>query len=104
ADFAALMADPALADMNTAATGAAGFTSFADMAFETYAYTPASAITSDGRNTDPVGPPPGTPFDPDTEWGWSLVLKGAAAPGDTFTVGKHPYPLLDAGNAQAMMD
>lgn len=64
---------------------------------ELYTYTPGSAIEANGRSTN-------LPFDPTTEWGWSLTLKGVPAPGDSFTVKTNPYTQLDAANAQAMMD
>jgi flagellar hook-associated protein 1 FlgK len=62
-----------------------------------YTYTPGNAIEADGRSTN-------LPFDPTTEWGWSLTLKGVPQPGDSFTVKTNPYTQLDAANAQAMMD
>ena len=43
--------------------------------------------------------PPATP-----QTGWSLTLKGVPQPGDTYTVDANPYPTLDAGNAQAMLN
>jgi flagellar hook-associated protein 1 FlgK len=64
---------------------------------ELYNYTPGNAIEADGRSTN-------LPFDPTTEWGWSLTLKGVPQPGDSFTVKTNPYTQLDAANAQAMMD
>jgi flagellar hook-associated protein 1 FlgK len=36
--------------------------------------------------------------------GWSLTLKGTPQPGDTFKVDVNPYPALNAGNAQAMLN
>lgn len=36
--------------------------------------------------------------------GWSLTLKGTPQPGDTFKVDTNPYPALNAGNAQAMLN
>jgi flagellar hook-associated protein 1 FlgK len=36
--------------------------------------------------------------------GWSLTLKGVAQTGDTYTVTANAFPMLDAGNAQAMLD
>ncbi|MFO6420352.1 flagellar hook-associated protein FlgK [Hylemonella sp. W303a] len=62
-----------------------------------YNYTPGNAIEADGRTSLPA-------FDPTTEWGWSLTLKGVPQPGDSFTVKTNPYTQLDAANAQAMMD
>ncbi|EYC49982.1 flagellar hook protein FlgK [Hylemonella gracilis str. Niagara R] len=64
---------------------------------ELYTYSPGTAIEADGRTTN-------LPFDPNTEWGWSLTLKGVPQPGDSFTVKTNPYTQLDAANAQAMMD
>lgn len=36
--------------------------------------------------------------------GWSLTLKGVPQAGDTYTVATNPYPQLDSGNAQAMLN
>lgn len=36
--------------------------------------------------------------------GWSLTLKGVPQAGDSYTVQANPYPALNAGNAQAMLD
>ena len=36
--------------------------------------------------------------------GWSLTLKGVPAAGDTYTVDVNPYPQLNAGNAEAMLN
>jgi flagellar hook-associated protein 1 FlgK len=69
----------------------------ATLAGEAYVYTPGTAITADGHNT-------GTAFNSDTDWGWSLTMKGVPAAGDTYTVERNPYPQLDASNAQAMLD
>jgi flagellar hook-associated protein 1 FlgK len=66
-------------------------------AAEIYNYTPGKTIEADGRTTN-------LPYDPDTEWGWSLTLKGVPAAGDSFTVKTNPYTQLDAANAQAMLD
>ena len=62
-----------------------------------YTYTPGTAITADGRSTN-------LPYDPDTEWGWSLTLKGVPSANDTYTIDANPYPQLDAGNALAMLN
>lgn len=78
--------DAAVVDYQTNAT-----------AGELYSYTPGNPIEADGRTTN-------LPFDPTTEWGWSLTLKGVPQPGDSFTVKTNPYTQLDAANAQAMMD
>lgn len=36
--------------------------------------------------------------------GWALTLKGTPQAGDTFKVDTNPYPALNAGNAQAMLN
>lgn len=36
--------------------------------------------------------------------GWALTLKGTPQVGDTFKVDTNPYPALNAGNAQAMLN
>ncbi len=64
---------------------------------EIYTSTPGQVIGADDRTTN-------LPFDPTTEWDWSLTLKGVPQPGDTYTVDANPYPQLNAGNAQAMLD
>jgi flagellar hook-associated protein 1 FlgK len=64
---------------------------------ERYTYVPGQVIGADDRTTN-------LPFDPTTEWDWSLTLKGVPQPGDTYTVDANPYPQLNAGNAQAMLD
>lgn len=56
-----------------------------------YAYVPGQAIE--------YTVPPTTP-----QTGWSLTLKGIPKAGDTYTVNANPYPRLDAGNAQAMLN
>lgn len=62
-----------------------------------YTYVPSQAIGATGRTTN-------LPFNPATEWDWSLTLKGVPAANDTYTVDANPYPQLNAGNAQAMLD
>lgn len=50
---------------------------------------------------------PGQPIEYSTApplTGWSLTLKGTPQPGDTFKVDVNPYPALNAGNAQAMLN
>lgn len=56
-----------------------------------YTYVPGQAIE--------YTVPPATP-----QTGWSLTLKGVPNAGDTYTVSANPYPLLDGGNAQAMLN
>jgi flagellar hook-associated protein 1 len=56
-----------------------------------YTYTPSVPIE--------YTIPPATP-----QTGWSLTLKGVPQAGDTYMVAPNPYPLLDAGNAQAMLN
>lgn len=36
--------------------------------------------------------------------GWSLTLKGTPQAGDTYSVQSNPYPALNAGNAQSMLN
>lgn len=62
-----------------------------------YNYVPSQAINATARTTN-------LPFNPATEWGWSLTLKGVPQPGDTYTVNANPYPQLNADNAKAMLD
>ncbi|MFZ5565837.1 MAG: flagellar hook-associated protein FlgK [Pseudomonadota bacterium] len=64
---------------------------------ERYTYVPGQVIGADDRTTN-------LPFDPATEWSWSLTLKGVPQPGDTYAVDVNPYPQLNADNAQAMLD
>ena len=64
---------------------------------EIYTYVPGQVIGADDRTTN-------LPFNPATEWGWSLTLKGTPQPGDTYAVDVNPYPQLNADNAQAMLD
>ena len=64
---------------------------------ERYTYVPGQVIGADDRTTN-------LPFDPTTEWSWSLTLKGVPQPGDTYAVDVNPYPQLNADNAQAMLD
>lgn len=50
---------------------------------------------------------PGVPIEYSTTaplTGWSLTLKGVPATGDTYTVDVNPYPQLNAGNAEAMLN
>lgn len=54
-----------------------------------YSYTPGQAIEFD------LAPPATT--------GWSLTLKGVAQAGDSYTVAPNAFPMLNAGNAEAMM-
>ncbi len=62
-----------------------------------YTYVPGQAVGATARTTN-------LPFNPATEWGWSLTLKGVPAANDTYTVDANPYPQLNADNAQAMLD
>ena len=71
-------------------TGAGTYTR-SDTGATVYSYVPGQPIE--------YTVPPATP-----QTGWSLTLKGIPAAGDTYTVDANPYPRLDAGNAQAMLN
>jgi flagellar hook-associated protein 1 FlgK len=68
-------------------TGPGSYTR-SDTGATVYTYTPGVPI--EYGNTAPPS-------------GWSLTLKGTPQAGDTYTVQPNPYPVLDAGNAQAML-
>ena len=69
-------------------TGPGTFTR-SDTGATVYAYTPSQAIEYD------LVPPPTT--------GWAVTLKGSPQAGDTLTIGPNPFPLLNGGNAEAML-
>ncbi len=71
-------------------TGAGSYTR-SDTGATVYSYVPGQPIE--------YTVPPATP-----QTGWSLTLKGIPAAGDTYAVDANPYPRLDAGNAQAMLN
>lgn len=54
-----------------------------------YAYTPSQPIEYD------LVPPATT--------GWAVTLKGTPQAGDTLVIGPNPYPMLNGGNAEAML-
>jgi flagellar hook-associated protein 1 len=69
-------------------TGPGNFTR-SDTGATVYTYTPGVPIEFSAA-------PPLT--------GWSLTLKGVPQAGDTYTVQANPFPQIDAGNAQAMLN
>jgi flagellar hook-associated protein 1 FlgK len=84
----ATKSNPPPAAVTLTFTGPGTFTR-SDTGATVYAYTPAQAIEYD------LVPPPTT--------GWALTLKGTPQAGDTLTIGPNPYPLLNGGNAEAML-
>jgi flagellar hook-associated protein 1 FlgK len=69
-------------------TGPGNFTR-SDTGATVYTYTPGVPIEFSAA-------PPLT--------GWSLTLKGVPQAGDTYTVQANPFPQINAGNAQAMLN
>ena len=84
----AAKSNPPPAAVTLTFTGPGTFTR-SDTGATVYAYTPGQAIEYD------LVPPPTT--------GWALTLKGTPQAGDTLTVGPNPYPMLNGGNAEAML-
>lgn len=86
--------NPALAAVTLTFTSSSTYTR-SDTGATVYTYTPGVPIDYN------AGPP---------QIGWSLALKGVPQggnppiPDDTFTIQPNPYPQLDAGNAQAMLN
>lgn len=84
----AAKSNPPPAAVTITFTGPGTFTR-SDTGATVYAYTPAQPIEYD------LVPPATT--------GWALTLKGTPQAGDTITVDANPYPLLNGGNAEAML-
>lgn len=84
----AAKSNPPPAAVTITFTGPGTFTR-SDTGATVYAYTPSQAIEYD------LVPPATT--------GWAVTLKGTPQAGDTLTIGPNPYPLLDGGNAEAML-
>jgi len=107
------MASPVAASAGPANTGTLAVQS---LAVRTVPVPPAVTLTFTGPGTytrSDTGPAvyayvPGQPIEystaPPPLTGWSLTLKGVPQAGDTYTVDANPYPTLDAGNAQAMLN
>lgn len=88
-DSLALRSVPAPAAVTLTFTGPGNFTR-SDTGATVYTYTPGVPIEYSA-----VLPP---------VTGWSLTLKGVPQAGDTYTVASNPFPQLNAGNAQAMLN
>jgi flagellar hook-associated protein 1 FlgK len=107
------MASPAVAQAGIANTGTLAVDSLAVRSVPTPAavtltFTGPGTYTRSDTGATVYTYTPGVPIEysaavpPVT--GWSLTLKGVAQAGDTYTVKPNAFPVLDAGNAQAMLN
>ena len=84
----AAKSNPPPAAVTITFTGPGTFTR-SDTGATVYAYTPSQPIEYD------LVPPATT--------GWAVTLKGTPQTGDTLSIGPNLYPLLNGGNAEAML-